>query len=44
MPEVYVYSAELRMWCERNKITFYIPEWLLAAWDILVDADLSGAA
>jgi hypothetical protein len=43
-PEQCVVSAELRNWCERNRNRFYIPEWLLDAWDIPVDPDLSGAA
>ena len=42
--ESYVFSAELQSWCERNRNRFYIPEWLLDAWDIPVDPDLSGAA
>jgi hypothetical protein len=42
--EMYVYSEELRGWCERNCNRCYIPEWLLAAWDIFVDADLFSAA
>ena len=42
--DMYIYSAVLRAWCERNRNTFYIPEWLLDAWGILVDADLFGAA
>ena len=42
--ETYVSSAELRRWCERNRNRYYIPEWLLDEWDILVDADISGAA
>ena len=41
--EQYVVSAELRRWCEENRNRCYIPEWLLDAWDIRVDADLSGA-
>jgi hypothetical protein len=44
MPATYTSSAELRNWCERNRNRFYIPEWLLDAWDIRVDPDLSGAA
>jgi hypothetical protein len=40
----YVYSPELHAWCERNRNTFYVPEWLLKAWNIPVDADLSGTA
>jgi len=42
--ETYVFSAELRNWCERNRNRFYIPEWLLDMWDIPVDPDLSSAA
>ena len=33
----YTSSARLRAWCEYNKNRFYIPEWLLAEWDIAVD-------
>jgi len=44
MPEAYVFSDQLRSWCERNRNRFYIPEWLLDEWGILVDADSSGAA
>ncbi len=43
-PEAYVFSDRLRSWCERNRNRCYIPEWLLKAWDIPVDPDLSGAA
>ena len=43
-PEAYVFSDQLRNWCERNRNRFYIPEWLLNAWDIRVDPDLSGTA
>ena len=43
-PETYTSSAVLRNWCERNRNRFYIPEWLLDAWGIAVDADLTGAA
>jgi hypothetical protein len=43
-PEMYFYSEELRAWCERNRNRVYVPEWLLDAWDIPVDADLSGTA
>ena len=42
--EKYVFSAELRGWCENNRNRFYIPEWLLKAWDITVDPNLSDAA
>jgi len=44
MPETYTSSTVLRNWCERNRNRFYIPEWLLDQWGIIVDADLSGAA
>jgi len=42
--ETYVFSAELRGWCERNKNRFYIPEWLLKAWGISVDPNFTDAA
>ena len=34
----YTSSAKLRAWCEHNKNQRYIPEWLLAEWEITVDA------
>jgi hypothetical protein len=43
-PDAYVFSPELHDWCEQNRNRCYIPEWLLDAWEIPVDADLSGAA
>ena len=43
-PEHYVASARLREWCEQNKNQYYIPEWLLKAWNMSVNSDLSGAA
>jgi hypothetical protein len=43
-PEHYVASARLRKWCEENKNQYYIPEWLLKAWNMSVNSDLSGAA
>jgi hypothetical protein len=42
--DTYVFSAELKSWCERNRNRCYIPEWLLNAWDIDVNPDLTGAA
>jgi hypothetical protein len=42
--EMYVYSEELRRWCERNCNRCYIPEWLLKAWDIPVDLNLDRVA
>jgi hypothetical protein len=41
-PETYVFSAELRSWCEQNRNRCYIPEWLLAEWGITVNSDFSG--
>ena len=35
--EMYVRSAALRDWCERNRNRIYIPEWLLETWGIIVD-------
>jgi len=43
-PEEYVASSRLRQWCEANKNLHYIPEWLLKAWNISVNSDLTGAA
>jgi len=40
----YIFSAELRFWCERNRNRVYVPEWLLKAWGMQVDAIFSGAA
>ncbi len=42
--ETYLFSAQLRKWCQENRNRFYIPEWLLDKWQIRVDADLTGAA
>ena len=36
-------SAQLRIWCERNRNRCYIPEWLLEAWGIPVDSSFSGS-
>jgi hypothetical protein len=43
-PDQYIASARLRKWCEENRNQYYIPEWLLKAWNISVNSDLSGAA
>lgn len=37
----YATSAQLRKWCEQNGNRYYIPEWLLEAWGILVDPNIS---
>jgi hypothetical protein len=42
--ETCVSSVQLRTWCAENKNHRYIPEWLLKAWQMQVDPDLSGAA
>jgi hypothetical protein len=44
VPEQFVASAGLRRWCEENRNRSYIPEWLLKAWNISVDAELNGSA
>jgi hypothetical protein len=43
-PQMYATSRELKAWCERNKNHHYIPEWLLKAWNISVNSDISTAA
>ena len=43
-PEMYTSSVELRIWCEHNTNRIYIPEWLLAEWDITVDLAFGGVA
>ena len=40
----YVSSARLRHWCERNLNRCYVPEWLLEAWGMTVEAIFSGVA
>ena len=40
----YASSAELKRWCEHNRNRVYVPEWLLAAWGIQVEAIFSGVA
>ena len=40
----YIASTELRLWCERNRNRFYVPEWLLEAWGLQVEAIFSGVA
>jgi len=39
----YATSTELRRWCWENRNRFYIPEWLLQAWHIPVDANITDA-
>lgn len=40
----YTGSAELKLWCERNRNRIYVPEWLLEEWGMTVEATFSGAA
>ena len=40
----YTASDELRRWCEHNRNRVYVPEWLLEAWGMQVEAIFSGAA
>jgi len=35
----YADSVELKVWCEANKNTRYIPEWLLKAYEMVTDWD-----
>jgi hypothetical protein len=39
--QTYAASDLLRTWCKRNRNRCYIPEWLLKAWGIPVDPDVS---
>jgi len=41
---MYASSRELRTWCEGNRNRLYVPEWLLAEWDMVVDINFSSAA
>ena len=34
-------SRALRLWCERNKDRYFIPEWLLAEWSMRVEPILA---
>jgi len=40
----YVASAELKRWCAHNRNRVYIPEWLLAEWEMQVDMNFSHIA
>jgi len=39
----YVVSAELKIWCSRNRNRVYIPEWLLAEWEMNVELNFGVA-
>jgi hypothetical protein len=36
-----VTSHALRLWCEQNKDSYFIPERLLARWEIVVNSSLA---
>jgi hypothetical protein len=38
---MYASSAELHTWCQRNRNRYYVPEWLLEMWDIIVDPNIT---
>jgi hypothetical protein len=40
----YVASPQLKRWCERNRNRCYVPEWLLEAWGLAVEAIFTGVA
>jgi hypothetical protein len=40
----FVDSAQLRHWCARNRNRYYVPEWLLEAWGLAVEAIFTGVA
>ena len=40
----YVASESLRRWSERNPNGCYVPEWLLEAWGLTVEAIFTGVA
>ena len=39
--ETYVFSTELKRWCETNRNRVYIPEWLLDEGHITVDPNVA---
>lgn len=40
----YVRSKQLKSWCDRNRNSVYVPEWLLKEWDMKVETDFGRAA
>ncbi len=42
--EKYVASAQLKIWCDRNRNRCYVPEWLLGEWGMTVEGIFSGVA
>jgi hypothetical protein len=41
---LYIASPQLKRWCELNRNRCYVPEWLLKAWGIEVEAIFTGVA
>lgn len=41
--EEYVASAELKRWCDQNRNRVYVPEWLLAEWEMHVELNYGAA-
>ena len=37
--DMYASSLPLRIWCEQKRNQRFVPEWLLHAWGMIVDAD-----
>lgn len=35
--DMYISSVALHSWCEQNKDRCYVPEWLLAKWEMSAD-------
>jgi len=42
--EMYIWSCDLRAWCEQNRNRLYVPEWLLEEWGITVDLHFGAVA
>jgi hypothetical protein len=40
----FIASAELKLWCDRNRNRVFIPEWLLEEWGMTVEASFSEVA
>jgi len=40
----FVFSVQLRSWCELNRNRVYVPEWLLDKWHMRVDINFSEVA
>jgi hypothetical protein len=41
--EEYVASSALKRWCDHNRNRLYVPEWLLARWDMEVETNWGAA-